>query len=91
MYEVTFHVQALYLTSKLFLPINKSIIGIIGIFKILAKAFEINFYVLAIIAELFILIFYLDLVAWIKSGWSVNCPPNYRYLSLSRSGLLDSL
>ena len=45
------------------MPINKNIIGIIGIFKILAKAFEINFYVLAIIAELFILIFYLDLVA----------------------------
>ena len=31
MYEVNFHVQALYLTSKVFLPINKNIIGIIGI------------------------------------------------------------
>lgn len=63
MYEVTSHAQAHYLTSKLFLPINKNVIGIISIFKILAKVFETNFYVLAIVAELFILIFDLDLVA----------------------------
>ena len=56
MYEVTFYAQVLYLTSKFFLPSNKNIIGIIGIFKILTKVFEIHPYVLTLIAVLFNLI-----------------------------------
>ena len=56
MYEVTFYAQVFYLTSKFFLPSNKNIIGIIGIFKILTKVFEIHPYVLTLIAVLFNLI-----------------------------------